>query len=96
MGVPFFQGAELARAAGAMGTAFLRSGVYAASVPTYVGGVMAFGWGSRELDASSPAARVEASYAALGELRYYTPAVHRAAFVLPAFVQELLDAPPRP
>ena len=90
MGVPFFQAPELAAAASAMATVFTRGGVYVASVPTYAGGVMAFGWGSGEVDVATPAAGGDARAAALGELRFYTPAVHRAAFSLPGYVETLV------
>lgn len=96
MGVPFFQGAELSAATAALAAAFAASGVYVAAVPTYVGGVMAFGWASRGTGVSAPAAGYEAADAALGDLRYYTPAVHRSAFALPGYVQALVEASPQP
>jgi spermidine synthase len=95
MGVPFFQGAELAAASKALGGVFTHSGIFAAAVPTYAGGVMAFGWGSEAVDAANPAMHATAKYAALGDLRYYTLEVHRAAFALPKYVQGLAGGPPR-
>ena len=85
----------LAGASKALGGVFTHSGIFAAAVPTYAGGVMAFGWGSEAVDAANPAMHATPKYAALGDLRYYTLEVHRAAFALPKYVQGLAGGPPR-
>jgi spermidine synthase len=63
---------------------------YLATVPTYAGGPMAFGWGTdsaaRQVDRATLAARLEAAGIAP---RYYTPEVHQAAFALPGYVKAL-------
>lgn len=90
-GVPFLQGGELTGTMRAFRALFRDASCYMATVPTYAGGPMAFGWGT---DGTSRAATVEeldARYRAAGfETRYYTPEVHHAAFVLPGYVRKLM------
>ncbi len=60
-------------------------GSYLAPVPSYIGGFMAFGWASDEpayLKVSEQ--KLEKRMQNIkGDLRYYTPAVHKASFALP-------------
>jgi spermidine synthase len=92
-GVPFLQPAELADTIGNFAQLFADAGCYLAVVPTYVGGFMALGWGTD--DASNrevPLELLEARFAGAGlATRYYTPAVHKAAFALPAFIEEIVE-----
>lgn len=60
--------------------------LYLAFVPTYPGGIWSFTLGSREHDPLS----VLMDQAPVAT-RYYTAALHRAAFVLPRYVEELLE-----
>ena len=64
---------------------------YFAAIPTYAGGLMAFGCAStgtdaRNLDLSLLNRRFEALEI---DTRYYNPFVHKAAFVAPAFLSRL-------
>lgn len=59
--------------------------LYIYSNATYPGGMWAFTTGSKRYD---PAVPVEGRRPE-GPTRYWTPEVHRAAFVLPPFVQEM-------
>lgn len=71
----------------AIGEHFPSVFIYTANVPTYSVGPWTFTLGSKRfLDSVAPRR-------ANGKLRtrYYTPEIHRAAFVLPRFVQELLS-----
>jgi spermidine synthase len=90
-GVPFLQGAELTGTMRAFQSLFADATCYLATVPTYAGGPMAFGWGTdgtaREVSAETLAERVAAAGIATG---YYTPEVHRAAFALPPYVSRLI------
>lgn len=90
-GVPFMQPDELRGTLRAFDTLFADTACYLATVPTYAGGPMAFGWGSdgeaRATDLDTIARRVTASGLEFG---YYTPAVHIAAFALPGYVRRLL------
>ncbi|WP_416899255.1 MAG: polyamine aminopropyltransferase [Minwuia sp.] len=93
-GVPFMQGAELTGTMRAFRSLFEVATCYLATVPTYVGGPMAFGFGTDNpgllaVTAETLAAR---QTAAGFETRYYTPDVHKAAFALPGYVQNLVSA----
>ncbi len=71
---------------------FADAHVALATVPTYLLGPMAFGWGChdpgvRGTDPATVAARLAATD--LG-LRYYTPDLHRAAFAWPGYLAEKL------
>ena len=90
-GVPFMQLDEVRDTAARFARVFADWHFYSAAVPTYVGGIMTFGWAS-----DAPALRrvavatLEARYRAAGlSTRYYTPELHPASFALPGFV---LDA----
>ncbi|AKX94627.1 spermidine synthase [Moorella thermoacetica] len=63
--------------------------LYLTTVPTYPGGLWAFSLGSKKYDPLE----VDWRQAPKIATRYYTPAIHQAAFSLPPFVQEFLEAP---
>ncbi|MGF1593147.1 MAG: polyamine aminopropyltransferase [Kiloniellaceae bacterium] len=91
-GVPFLQGAELTNTMRAFKGLFADAACYLATVPSYAGGPMAFGWGSddpakRQVSPETLEERYRASSIAT---RYYNPAVHQAAFALPNYVAALL------
>jgi spermidine synthase len=91
-GVPFMQGSELANTMRAFRALFADAGCYIASIPTYVGGPMAFGWGTDGGTRRTPVETLRARYEAAGiRTRYYTPEVHAGAFALPGYIRELLD-----
>lgn len=67
--------------------------LYLAAVPTYPSGLWSFTVGSLGPDPASPAPGRTSGAGPIAPLRYYTPAVHRAAFALPGFVEaEVLSA----
>ena len=91
-GVPFMQKGEITDTYSRRLAFFKDTGFYIASVPTYVGGFMAFGWATdsveyRQLSIEEITRRL--SFVD-GEMRYYTPAIHKASFALPRFVEKLL------
>lgn len=91
-GVPFVQGAELKSTMTKFRKLFKAPACYLATIPTYVMGSMALGWGSDNPDLlnvtmETLAARFEGLD---GATRYYTPAVHKAAFALPPYVSQYL------
>ncbi|MGE0213016.1 MAG: polyamine aminopropyltransferase [Parvibaculaceae bacterium] len=92
-GVPFFQPDELRNTVFNFSRLFADAGCYLAVVPTYVGGFMALGWGTDNLALRKVALPVvEKRYRDAGlKTRYYTPELHKAAFVLPAFIGEIVD-----
>ena len=92
-GVPFMQGSELAGTMRAFRALFADPACYIASVPTYVGGPMAFGWGTDGAARRTPVETLRARFAESGiRTRYYTPEVHVAAFALPGYIGALVDA----
>lgn len=90
-GVPFMQGEELTGTLRAFQALFADASCYMATVPTYAGGPMAFGWGSRSDKARNVSLEdLEARFAAAGiDTGYYNPEVHKAAFALPNYVKKL-------
>lgn len=92
-GVPFFQAPELEQTMRAFSRLFADSTCYIAAVPTYVGGFMAFGWGTddpaiRKVPLDTIADRLASSGIAT---RYYTPEVHQASFALPRFILDIVE-----
>ena len=92
-GVPFVQGEELAQSLQHLRALFADASCYMATVPGYVGGPMAFGWGT-----DNPGLRrvplnvLERRFGgAKLETNYYTPDVHQAAFALPRYVLNLIE-----
>jgi len=91
-GVPFLQGEELTNTLRAFKALFADTACYLATVPTYAGGPMAFGWGSDDpVKRRVPLEVLEQRYREAGiETRYYNPAVHLGAFALPNYIAELI------
>ena len=93
-GVPFLQSAELTSSVALRRAAFSDVGAYLVAAPTYIGGFMALGIASQS-DITPPAeTELEARAVAAGmygRTRYWTPAVHRAAFALPPFISVSLQ-----
>lgn len=85
-----FFGTLLKEMFGFLGGLFPLTLYYLALVPTYLGGTIGFALNSLGPDplAAQPAGQ---RLAGLGPLRYYTPALHRAAFALPAGYREYLS-----
>tara|TARA_R110002110_G_scaffold354867_1_gene564562 strand:- start:74 stop:934 length:861 start_codon:yes stop_codon:yes gene_type:complete len=88
-GVPFLQPGELTSTIGKFRNLFGDASCYLATIPTYVGGPMAMGWGTDDVALRQTTAPViaERFAAAAFSTRYYTPEVHAAAFALPRYVQ---------
>ena len=92
-GVPFVQGEELTGTLRILRKLFADASCYLATVPTYAGGPMAFGWASDDAALrQAPLELLRERYAAAGiATRYYTPEVHQGAFGLPGYVAELIE-----
>lgn len=92
-GVVFFQRDEAANAIAAFRRLGLEAACYIAAVPMYYGGEMTFGIAARAAAALSPAtATLRERYDAAGfSTRHYTPDVHAAAFVLPPWIDDLVE-----
>jgi spermidine synthase len=61
--------------------------VYAANIPTYPSGLWTFTLGSKKYDPLS----VDESQIEDLDTKYYSPRLHKAAFVLPKFVEKLIQ-----
>jgi spermidine synthase len=94
-GVPFLQPAELAGSIAHFRKLFDDVACYIAAIPTYVGGHMAMGWAACDRQARQTPVEVLAErYAAAGqfETKYWTPEVQQAAFALPRFIAQIVEA----
>lgn len=92
-GSPVHQERELRTALGNLGAAFGRAEVHTGYVPTYPGQLWTYATASTGVPVSAvPVAEIAERLARRSiEPRYYTPELHRAAFVLPAFIERLVD-----
>ena len=90
-GVPFLQGDELHNTMRAFRALFVDATCYLATIPTYAGGPMTFGWGTDGPARETPLDVLHGRFEASGiTTEYYTPEVHKAAFALPGYVARLL------
>ena len=93
-GVPFMQPTELQDATRRRARAFAHVSAYVVAVPTYVGGFMALGIAGNApvWEGQAPALLQQRAAAAgiAGQTRYWSPAVHAAAFALPPYIERLL------
>ncbi len=90
-GVPFMLLNEIETTARRLSRVFDDWHFYSAAVPTYIGGIMTFGWGTddkalRHTDIHILKERFSAVDIKTG---YYTPEIHGASFALPQYI---LDA----
>ena len=91
-GVPFTQEQEFVSSYNRLQNIFKDTTFYLTVVPTYVGGYMALGWAS-DFGAHRWVTRddLAARYREAGlTTRYYSPDIHKASFVLPPFITEMI------
>ena len=91
-GVAFMQPDEVTTTAKRLAPVFKDHSFYSAAVPTYVGGIMTFAWGSdnseyRSIDLNTLHRRFEAANI---KTNYYNPEVHNASFALPQYIVNAL------
>ena len=91
--LPFFDRDWLGKPMARLRKIFADIGCYQVAVPSFYGGFMAFGWASDDAALRQvPLDRLEARFReAAPETRYYSPAIHRAAFALPPYVRNMLS-----
>jgi spermidine synthase len=91
-GVPFLQGDEVTKTHRHLNALFADATFYVAPVPTYIGGNMTLAWASDDESLRTQSAPVIAERFAIAGFatRYYSPAVHAAAFALPGYVRALM------
>ncbi len=92
-GVVFFQSDELRHSAESFRRIFQDWHFYAAAIPTYIGGIMAFGWATdntalRNMSLETLEVRYKSAQITT---RYYTPSIHKAAFALPQYVLDIIE-----
>lgn len=92
-GVPFAEPEWLARPYLRLTDSFSNTGCYLVPVPANYGGFLAFCMASGESEPFAVSQEtLESRFSAAGvETRYYTPALHRAAFALPPYVAEIIS-----
>ncbi len=91
-GVPFLQPDGVRNTHHRLTPHFADAWFFVTAVPTYVGGLMALGWGSLDpAHRTRPLELIQERAAKVGlETRYYTPAIHVASFALPRYIERLL------
>lgn len=89
-GVPFMQSDELRLTSQRRRSAFSHVSAFTVAVPTYVGGLMALGIASDRAIVPVPPAEARQRAAGLPPQRYWSAAVHGAAFALPPYIGALL------
>ncbi len=82
---PFFEEQLIKRVLKDVRSIFPIGKLFLANIPTYPSGLWSFTLGSKKYD---PEKVNENNFASLNT-RYYTPQIHRAAFVLPPFIQDI-------
>ncbi len=98
LGAPFLQPLAFSMEIKRLSAVFPEVGCYLVSVPSALGGPIAMGWASNVLRPDEPARDVLAARFsdAFISTHYYTPELHRAAFVLPQFLKNIVSAATRP
>ena len=91
-GVVYFQLDELKQTAQRIAPYFKDWHFYSAAVPTYVGGIMTFGFASDDLSVRGTDQKtLEKRYLESKiTTRYYNPAIHIASFALPQYVLQAI------
>ncbi len=82
-GVPFMQKKELSDSLSILQKIFKINTCYLVPVPTYVGGTLAVTWSSDTVDPRTLDLKKLALKSKKLLTKYYTPEIHKAAFVLP-------------
>ena len=94
-GLPFLQGPELQQSVGYFRELFADASAYLATTPSYFGGPMSYGWATDNAKLKArKLGKIERRYNKAGSFptRYWRPDVHVAAFALPPYVRELVEA----
>ena len=94
-GVPFYQPAELTQTHQSFSKIAKQVQFYTAAVPTYVGGVMTFGYITNSkadfIPHSNKEILAEDFHDSGIETKYYDNEIHHASFVLPKYIKGLLS-----
>lgn len=92
-GVPFFQKEEIGETLKSLSDAGLKTTCCLAPVPTYYGGSMTLGFASNTTENLVPdLSELQSRYRKSGfQTKHYSPEVHQASFVLPPWVEALIQ-----
>ena len=92
-GVAFMQPEEIITTHKKLSATFSDSFFYSAAVPTYIGGIMTFAWGAKNVQPrqKSEEALAEAFANNSIDTRYYNAAIHKASFALPQYILNFLS-----
>lgn len=92
-GVAFMQLDEVTTTNKRLDPHFRDHSFYCAAVPTYIGGVMTFAWATdNETLRSVSQDEIEQRFRVANiTTRYYNPAIHKASFALPQYIQDALN-----
>jgi spermidine synthase len=90
-GLPFLHPGHLRATMGLFASIFADKAAYLVDQPTYFGGPFALAWAANEISLrTAPLGLVEERFNASGIFtRCYTPELHKASFVLPAYIAKL-------
>ena len=93
-GVPFMQTDEMVKIYQNLSALFKDAYFFSAAIPTYVGGIMVFGYATdnKNLRATIDSKVLEQrmNSGVSGSMKYYTPQLHKASFVLPKYIEVAL------
>jgi len=93
-GLPFLQAGELKQSVGFFRELFADAYAYLATTPTYFGGPMSYGWATDNKKLRQHKRRkIDRRYEKAGAFAtsYWSPEVHVASLVLPAYVREIVE-----
>lgn len=98
VGVPFLQPLQFTATMRRVKSVFPQVACFQVSVPSVLGGPIAFAWGSSSLKSDSVGVEeITARFGAANiATRCYTPKLHQASFVLPRYLEEALKCAGRP
>ncbi|MEZ5828776.1 MAG: polyamine aminopropyltransferase [Hyphomicrobiales bacterium] len=94
-GLPFLQAPELKQSVSYFRELFDDALCYLATTPSYFGGSMSYGWATDDKKLRKHKRRkIEKRYKKAGSFptRYWSPDIQLAAFALPTYVRELVEA----
>ena len=88
-GVAFMQLDEVTTTNKRLAPHFSDHSFYCAAVPTYIGGIMTFAWATNNDQLrQTPSNELEQRFKVSNiKTRYYNPAIHKASFALPQYIQ---------
>ena len=92
-GISFVSQEHISRTSALLKAQFAHSTVFSATVPTYAGGAITMGFATEDPSLIAVSEQTLAQRMAergISETGYYTPGMHKAAFVLPPYIARML------